>query len=94
MREEVTAEIARVEALQREVEAARGAVPEALGKIRLEVEAMSEQTKRQSELIEKLKAKSASAEELKAALQQMEGTKLPDLSPLTDVLERVKQKKD
>ena len=96
MRRGIEEEIARVEKLRTEVREAHSQVPGALEKIRAEVEQMGEQNRQQLELVEELRQKNLTADEIKKVIEKMDktGAQKPDLGPLLGLVEKVKQPKD
>ena len=92
MRRRLEDEIKRVEGLELEIKNAHEQLPEALSKIRMEVENLGLQNKKQSELMEKIKERTASPEEMAKLMAELGTNKLPDLGPLYEVIEQVKLK--
>ena len=95
-RKGLQAEIKRVELLRSEVQDAHNQVPGALSKIRQEVELMGEQNRSQLDMIDEIRKKNMTPEEIKKMVVKMEksGTKVPNLGPLYKVMDTVKNVKD
>jgi hypothetical protein len=94
MRQKLEAEIKRVSGLEREIQEAHESLPDALAKIRSEVEHLGVQNKKQNEIMEQIKNRTASPDDMAKLMAELGNSKLPDLGPLYDVIEKVKLKED
>ena len=95
MREKVEAELAHVEAMQKEVQQAHANLPEALAKIKGEVLQMGATNEKHEEMIRQLQERSLTPTEMKEMLDDLEASKtVPNLGPLRDLMEQAAQSKN